>query len=392
LLVIHSVTIEGFKSIVSQTIELGRVNCFIGANGVGKSNVLEAIGLLGAAANGRVDDEALMRRGVRPGLPQLYKTAFADLEIRPNITLEATASTGASYRISLLDSPEEAAWRFESEELSDGAVELISRGAANQSNLDPAAGLAALKAVELDSDTPGAQLLRILQSYAIYSPNTPTLRGLVPDPQPRRPVGLAGGGLVNGFDYLQAWWPNARPKDADLFHEMMELVDWVSRVDTIESDLTRSTGRGLRVLRFVDRFMRDGMRSLSARDVSEGALYVMFAAVLCMSPHSPALIAIDNLDQALNPRLVTRLTERLITWLRAIDADRQLLFTAHNPAVLDGLDLYDEDVRLFAVERISSGHTHVRRILLTEAQRELHKQYPLSRLWMIGNLGAVPNV
>ena len=41
------------------TLELGRVNCLIGANGVGKSNILEAIGVLGAAANGVVDDEAL---------------------------------------------------------------------------------------------------------------------------------------------------------------------------------------------------------------------------------------------------------------------------------------------------------------------------------------------
>jgi energy-coupling factor transporter ATP-binding protein EcfA2 len=344
--VIHSVSIEGFKSIASQTIELGRVNCFIGANGVGKSNVLEAIGLLGAAANGRVDDEALMRRGVRPGLPRLYKTAFADREVLPHIALEAKASSGASYRISLLDTPEETAWRFESEKLSEGAVELVSREAVNQGNLEPTAGLAALKAVELASDNPGAQLLRILQSYAIYSPNTPTLRGIVPDPQPRRPVGLAGGGIVDGFDYLQAWWPNARKENADLFDEMMELVDWVSNVGTIESDLTRPMGRGQRVLQFTDRFMRDGMRSLGARDASEGALYVMFAAVLCMSPHSPALIAIDNLDQALNPRLVTRLTERLITWLRAINDERQLLFTAHNPAVLDGLDLHDDDVRL----------------------------------------------
>ena len=50
---IRKVDIRGFKSIYSTTIELGRVNCFIGANGVGKSNLLEALGVLGAAANGR---------------------------------------------------------------------------------------------------------------------------------------------------------------------------------------------------------------------------------------------------------------------------------------------------------------------------------------------------
>ena len=399
----RSVSIEGFKSIASQRIELGRVNCFIGANGVGKSNLLEALGVLGAAANGRVDDESLLRRGVRPGLPRLYKTAFADLDIRPHVTLEATTGSGALYRIALLNPLEggEAAWRFKTEKLFDGKNDVVSQGVrSDKSNLDATAGLAALKVVELDSGNPGAKLLKLLQSYAIYSPNTPTLRGATPDVQPRRPVGLTGGGLVEGFDYLQAWWPNARKTDADRLDSVTELMDWVSEVRTVESAsalVPASVGRGPRVLQFKDRFMRDNLNTLSAHDASEGALYVMFAAVLCLSPHSPDLVAVDNLDQALNPRLVTRLTARLIEWLRASDDGssedrRQLLFTAHNPAVLDGLDIHDDEVRLFAVERSSGGHTCVRRIVLTEQQRELHSQYPLSRLWMMGHLGAVPNV
>ena len=49
-MLIRTIHIDGFKSIHSESIELGRVNCFIGANGVGKSIVLEAIGVLGAAA------------------------------------------------------------------------------------------------------------------------------------------------------------------------------------------------------------------------------------------------------------------------------------------------------------------------------------------------------
>ena len=38
--------IKKFKSIIDLTIELGRVNVFIGANGMGKSNVMEAIARL----------------------------------------------------------------------------------------------------------------------------------------------------------------------------------------------------------------------------------------------------------------------------------------------------------------------------------------------------------
>ena len=108
---IRQIKIRGFKSITELDIELGVVNCFIGANGVGKSNILEAVGVLGAAANGTVDDEALLRRGVRPGLPRLFKSSFQDFRSLPHIGLEAIDRTGATYRVSLLnplESPEPA--------------------------------------------------------------------------------------------------------------------------------------------------------------------------------------------------------------------------------------------------------------------------------------------
>ena len=60
--------------------------------------------------------------------------------------------------------------------------------------------------------------------------------------------------------------------------------------------------------------------------------------------------------------------------------------------MLDGLDLNDPEVRLFAVDRTQQGHTCVRRIVLSEALRQQLHSYPLSRLWMMGHLGAVPNV
>lgn len=80
---IRTIHINDFKSIVEQPIELGRVNCLIGANGSGKSNILEAIGVLSAAANGRVDDESLMRRGVRVGTPSLFKSSFETAKTSP---------------------------------------------------------------------------------------------------------------------------------------------------------------------------------------------------------------------------------------------------------------------------------------------------------------------
>ncbi|OHE22366.1 MAG: hypothetical protein A3J94_03335 [Syntrophus sp. RIFOXYC2_FULL_54_9] len=79
---ITKISIESFKSLEKVEIELGNLNVFVGANGSGKSNLLEAIGVLSAAADGKVTDQTLLQRGVRPGVPKLYKSAFPSTDRR----------------------------------------------------------------------------------------------------------------------------------------------------------------------------------------------------------------------------------------------------------------------------------------------------------------------
>lgn len=391
---IRELKIRGFKSITALDIELGAVNCFIGANGVGKSNVLEAVGVLGAAANGKVDDELLLRRGVRPGLPRLFKSSFQDFRSLPHIGLEAIDQTGATYRVSLLNPLEspDPAWSYKTETLTDGANTIVTDGVRSRGNLNPKAGLAAVSMVSLPASSPATHLMQQLQQFAIYCPNTPTLRGLLPDPQTREPVGLAGGRLAEAVADLRKWSDDIQN---EVMEDILSLADWALDVSTsrsVQTLLSSSVARGQEVLKFKDRFMASTRNELTAFDASEGVLYVLFAAALCLSPRGPGLFAIDNLDQALNPRLVTALTSRLIDWLGSASAPRQLMFTAHNPAVLDGLDLDNNNVRLFAVDRDSSGHTVVRRLEMTSELRKMNCDFPLSRLWMMGHLGAVPNV
>lgn len=385
---IKNIVIKGFKSIPALNLDLGRVNCFIGANGVGKSNILEAIGVLGAAANGVVDSESLQRRGVRPGLPRLYKTSFSGERTPPEIRLSAEGFEGAEYRISILnpiDNPEPA-WTFKTESLRDDVSEILKRGVRSPKNLKPTAGLAALKIVDLDPENLASRLMQDLQNYAIYSPNTPTLRAISPDLQNREPLGLSGGRLAEAFADLKK---QVLSQNDDLLESVLELIDWVADIDSSNVAIALSRSQELKL---TDRFMKGGRNTLSAYDASEGALYVLFSAILCLSPLSPRIFAIDNLDQALNPRLAHRLTAKLGDWLKIADVNRQLLFTTHNPAVLDGLDLLNNDIRLFAVDRNSNGHTSVRRIELSEKLLKMNQDYPLSRLWMMGHLGALPNV
>ena len=316
-MLIRKLTVHGFKSIMQkQPIELGRVNCFIGANGVGKSNLLEALGVLGAAANGVVDDESLLRRGVRAGVPRLYKSSFASEGKAPShIGIEVSGEWQECYRVSLLNplgSPEPA-WKYKTEYLSDGTAEIIADGLRSKTNLNPLAGLAALKMVELAEDNPAAQLMRALQEYAIYCPNTPTLRGITPDLQSRRPMGLSGGQLAEAFEMLRTHLEAQGDAGEEILDEVLALIDWVADVAITSQAgtlLSPKVPRSKHLLKFTDRFMQKSRNELTAYDASEGALYVLFTAALCLLPQSPKIFAIDNLDQALNPRLVTSLTKQ----------------------------------------------------------------------------------
>jgi predicted ATPase len=392
---IDRIEIHAFKSIQEAKLELGAFNVFVGANGSGKSNIIEAIGVLGAAAAGRVDDEALLHRGVRPGIPDLYKSSFRGNRRRPAIRFGAFSST-SSYEVEL-HTPygDSTAWAYKTEKWVGDGTKIFGRSpnSIEYQFHDARRGLAALKQVEITTETGASQLLAALQQFSIYTPNTLKLRGIETDLQNRAPVGLAGGRLAEASEELRRL---ARKDEAieDVIEGILELVDWVENFGAragSEVPLSSSIPRPANVLYFRDRYMAEGRNMLSAYDASEGALYVLFAAILAAHPDSPRLLAIDNFDATLNPRLVRSLASKMVEWV--LDRERQMLITCHNPLVLDGLPLQDERVRLFAVDRSYGGMTVIRRVVVDEALVAKAKEgWPLSRLWILGHLGGVPNV
>ena len=395
---LKSISVEQFKSLVKLDLQLGRMNVFIGANGSGKSNLLEALGVLGAAAFGRVDDETLLRRGVRPGVPRLYKTAFPGTSRLPHIFFGAHAVTGAALEVTLwnpLGNPSPA-WRFKTENLRRAQHEqVITRSTTSAGKHNQEQGLAALATVNLAPGDSVLSLMDELRSYSIHCPNTPSLRGLVQDQQTREPVGLSGGRLPEAVEELLA----AGRKNSDLaerLEQVREMVDWArdfSAAPSLAVPLSPSAARSRLVIQFVDRFMAKKRNVLTGYDASEGALYVLYCAVLALHPKAPRLLALDNLDQALNPRLATNLMAALSSWTARRGDERQWLVTAHNPAVLDGLPLDDEAVRLFTIDRDSRGHSIVSRIDVASAlMKRPSSEWTLSRMWMAGLLGGVPNV
>lgn len=73
---LRTLTIKNFKSIVDLTLELGRFNVFIGENGCGKSNILEAVAMVAGVEGDRLSNEDLMLRGMRVAKPSMMSNAF----------------------------------------------------------------------------------------------------------------------------------------------------------------------------------------------------------------------------------------------------------------------------------------------------------------------------
>lgn len=398
-LALDKVTVKSFKSLVEAEVPLARINVFIGANGSGKSNLLEALGVLGAAAAGRIDDSTLKERGVRPGVVELYKSSFRDLNLPTSIRLFG-ARGDTSYAVSIRN-PSTAGtitrWQYDTESLVSNGVRVVGRSPASKTGPNRDVGLIALKLVELRTETPEAQLVAALQGFRIYSPVTHFLR-YSGDPTQQDPIGLLGGGLEVAVDEMFA---DLRQRLGDeeftsFASALYKLTGWAEKIEAIgreQAPLPASVTSGPKVLLFHDRFMDPKRNTLTAHDASEGALYVLFGLVVALHPRGPSIAAIDNFDQALNPRLAKAFTRFLCEWSLRLHPERQLLLTCHNPLVLDGLPLADDpSIRLFAVDRDNTGHTVIRyRDLGSLVAVKKDTPAPLSRLWVMGALGAIPS-
>ena len=187
---LSQISIQGFKSLQDiQGLDLGQINVFIGANGSGKSNLLEAVGLLGAAIGGYLDDQTLLRRGVRLDTPGLFMSSSKDQGVARQITVRARWSAGQD----VVECDAKLPYRMDDRQqfwLYNLAFKL------GGGNVDWSPSSMPL-GPEIARD-----MFVALSDYAIFAPNTATLRGITPDLAQRRPLGLAGGQLAEAVAEL----------------------------------------------------------------------------------------------------------------------------------------------------------------------------------------------
>ena len=362
---VKEIKIQNYKSVQDLTLELGRINVLIGANGCGKSNILEAIAFGSAAADNKLDRELLSARGIRVTEPKAMRSGFNKNYDKGNISLFFKSKSENEYHLIIgNDGTPYAKWEvrntldaktLKSDEVSDSFKKIIAEELP-EFNVDYSTGLTVTELEYLTRLLAEKLKIRLnnntnLLGFLIYAPENTFLRKFEDDAK-TSPLGIRGEGL---FDLLNEMNENS-PEEFQEIIENLELIDWFEGFE-IPKDLVFTERR----IRIKDRFLEEGLQYFDQRSSNEGFLFLMFYFALFISKYTPKFFAIDNIDASLNPKLCAELM-KILTKL-AKKHDKQVIFTTHNPSILDGLNLNDDEVRLLVVQRNIDGHTKTKRIL-----------------------------
>jgi len=391
----REVHIASYKSIEDLRFELGRVTILIGENGSGKTNVLEAIAIGGAAAAGKGGHEFLASRGVRTTEPRFMRPAFPESPPESPIRIETRDAGGNPLSTCALvpkDGVAPAAWLnaallTRTMEEQEALLQVSTALAADpqldalvrhlRSNPDvPAAGWSAESWFALKKL--GTEVMRgkSVSDFLLFAPENTALRTFQAEGQ-ILPLGVKGEGL---FAHLRDLAKHNEPILTEII-ERLSFLEWFERFE-IPKDL----GPGERSLWIRDRYLAEGA-VFDQRSANEGFLMLLFYLTLFTSPHTPRFFAVDNIDAALNPKLCSRLMETLVSLAKK--HGKQAILTTHNPAVLDGLDLHDDEQRLYVIERDRRGRTRARRV---GPPRPIEGEKPmkLSEAFLRGYIGGLP--
>lgn len=387
---INNIKIKNYKSVVNVSIPLGRFNLLIGANGCGKSNILEGIAMGAAASSDKLDYEYFANRGMRVVDPQLMLPAFDDIEAK-KIEISISNEKGDASFYNIYYDKESKPPRWEDDSIS--FPQFISYIKANLSKEKPNV-TDIIKIMEKMEEERGGEVavnLRLrrtsegieivpqiieLEKFLIYSLEESQLRK-ADDSNHTQPLGRHGEGL---FAYLKEL--AQRPEALTLFAELkdnLKVLDWFDDMQVPTTQLSNEFN-----LKLKDSYLAETISSFDQRSTNEGFLYLLFYLTLIISDEAPRFFAIENIDTAFNPKLCREVTRRLIELARK--HDKQIIATTHNAAVLDGMDLQEDDVRLHVVRRNIDGYTKTNRVVLKD-----NMTMPISEAWTKGLLGGLPN-
>jgi predicted ATPase len=362
---IAKVVVEGYASIQSATVDLGDVTILVGANGVGKSNFIDALGLLGRI----VDGELGLEIGLRGGAQSLLHTGPQPASgIRLRIEASAAAGdTGNAYEALLLPAASDT-FVFGGEHVYSNTAHQTAGdwlGSGHRESLVPeyAAG---------HPDSIASHVIDILRGCRVYhfqdtSRDAPVKQfGYAADNETLRPD------AANLAAFL------LRLREQENVHYKRILSAIRANAPYFRDFVLAEEGNG----RIRLRWTQTGVdATFPAEALSDGTLRYICLATLLLQPHPPALVALDEPELGLHPFAIAQLAGMI-----ASTATRcQIVIATQSVTLLNQFDLGV----LVVVEREAGGSV-LRRPEEERLQAWL-AEYSLGELWEKNLLGGRPS-
>lgn len=350
---LKSIEIDGFTSIRSVSVELGRINVLVGANGAGKSNFIRVFELLGRI----VDDELNLFVGLNGGANALRNPATGHISVALRGDTRYQATLVPAARDELI---------FEAEWIGHrGRDKQIGRGH-RETRLHEHVR------VPVGEDSIAERVVDLLRGCRVYhfhdtSVNAP-VKSFVPTADNIK--------LRNDAGNLAAVLLALREVDNPAYRRIVRTIRLVA---PFFRDFVLQPERGDQ-LRLRWRQSESDL-VFSADQMSDGTLRFVCLTTLLLHPQLPPLVVLDEPELGLHPYAVVQLANLL----RQAAARSQVLIATQSVTLMNEFAL-DE---LIVVERENGASTFARRD--PEQLQGWLEEYSLGDLWEKNVLGGRPS-
>lgn len=354
---LKSIEIEGYTSIRSATVELGRLNVLVGANGAGKSNFIRALEMLG-----RIVEERLgFFVGLNGGAAALHHGGAS-----PHIRLRLNAPPNAYEAVLVAAANDELIFEREVIEYHNPRYEgpwtdMIGSGQRETRLKESQEAVASYV----------RELLRGCRVYHFHDTSR--------DAPVKRKVPTADNvELRDDAGNLAAVLSALRDGEAGERAAYKRIVGTIRLVAPFFRDFVLVPEHGNIRLRWVQ---NDSDAVFSADQMSDGTLRFVCLAALLLHPYPPELMVLDEPELGLHPYAIVHLAELL----RRASERSQVVIATQSVTLMNQFQLDD----LIVVERSDGASQFIR----PDAERlqSWLAEYSLGELWEKNLIGGRPS-
>ena len=349
---LDSISVDGFRSIARlDRLPLLPINVLIGANGAGKSNLIQVFALLRAWHLGRLDRYVAQTGGADRNL---HFGAKATTFLRVAISFK----NGETYELKLEPTMDDRLGHRQA------VRPALRQDAGLASEVQDTEELSAIQQTRLDR-------LRVYHFDDVGSLGSPMLRTAQVDDN--RYLREDGENIAAFLYRLKIKEPFAYGRVRDVFRIIAPFFDdFVLEPQALNERMIRLAWRHR---------TRDAHFDISA--LSDGSRRFLALATLLLQPRHlrPSLILLDEPELGLHPRAVTM----MCSLVRSVATETQVLLATQSPYLVDHFE--PEDV--IAVDRVD-GKSVFNRLSARQLEAWL-EDYSLGDLWINNELGGCPS-